>query len=106
MFFQMAFSLQSQSSSSPPSLLKLPTTKGQHKGCETGPRVYSQCTRRLENLISQYGCLLLLGSTFSLFSVILRPIVLQLVRVGFEKRDHPRNSANRAKLVADGVLGF
>lgn len=32
--------------------------------------------------------------------------MLQLVRVGFEKRNHSRNSANRAKLVADGVLVF
>ena len=104
MFFQMTFSLASHSSSSP-SLLKLPTTKGQHRGCKTGPTVYSRCTKRLESLISLCGCLLQ-GSTFSLFSVILSPIVLQLVRVGFEKRNHPRNSANRAKLVADGVLVF
>lgn len=68
MFFQMTFSLASQSSSSP-SLLKLPTTKGQHKGCETGPTIYGQCTRRLESLISQCGYLLL-GST--LFFVIFK----------------------------------
>ena len=106
MFFQMTFSLASQSSSLIAAYIaKAPYNQGQHKGCETGPKVYSRCTRRLESLISLCGCLLQ-GSTFSLFSVILRPIVLQLVRVGFEKRNHPRNSANRAKLVADGVLVF